>query len=102
MKKQLDTKKIIASLTTVLQQLSRYKALLFVVMIALVYGYILLTINSLSNRQPSSNQVSAQANPITTARVNENVIKQLKQLEDNNVSVKELFNEARNNPFVEE
>lgn len=86
---------------TVLRQLNRYKVFIFLIVVAGVYGYILLQINSLSNAQPSADQVSAQASPIKSAHVDKTVVSQLQRLQDNSVSVQALFDTARNNPFQE-
>ncbi|MDB5175593.1 MAG: hypothetical protein JWM81_451 [Candidatus Saccharibacteria bacterium] len=85
----------------VLAKVSRFRLLIFIALVCIVYGYILFTITSLSNAQPTDTMVSAQKSPITSARVDKKVISQLRQLQDNSVSVQELFNQARDNPFQE-
>jgi hypothetical protein len=102
MKKSFTTKPHITKLLgEVLAKVSRFRLIIFVVSVCIVYGYILFSITSLSNAQPTDTMVSAQKSPITSARVDKKVINQLRQLQDNSVSVKELFNEARDNPFQE-
>jgi len=87
--------------STVLRQLNRYKVIVFVIIVAGVYAYILLQINSLSNAQPSAAQVSAQTSPIKSAHIDKTVVTQLQRLQDNSVNVQALFDTARNNPFQE-
>lgn len=82
-------------------QLARYKLLLFVLFIAGVYGFLVLTISSLSSMEPTPDQISEQSTPIKSAKVDKKIIQQLEQLQDNSVSVKALFDEARDNPFQE-
>lgn len=87
--------------STVLHRLNRYKVIIFLVVVAGVYGYILMQINSLSNAQPSADQIHAQASPIKSAHVDKSVVTQLQQLQDNSVNVQALFDTARSNPFQE-
>jgi Flp pilus assembly protein CpaB len=98
---KLKTPQLPPIVSSVLRQLNRYKVVLFLAIVAGVYGYILLQINSLSNAQPSAEQVSSQASPIKPAHIDKTVVAQLKRLQDNSVSVQALFDTARNNPFQE-
>jgi hypothetical protein len=80
-----------------LQPLARYKILLFAGFVALMYGYLLLQINQAASTQASTDQavVAGQKSP----HIDEVTAQKLQQLQDNSVSVKALFNEARTNPF---
>lgn len=63
-----------------------------------MYGYLILAISNLE----SGNTSIATNNPpiINTAQhINQSVVKQLEQLQNNNVTVQSLFQQARNNPF---
>ena len=100
MKKILPTK-ITNTVSDASQRINRYKLVLFVLAIAIVYGYIVLTISTLSGAQPTQEQISAQYSPIRSAKIDQKVILQLEQLEDNSSSVRTLFDEARSNPFQE-
>ncbi|MBC7707888.1 hypothetical protein H7Y63_01560 [Polaromonas sp.] len=93
--------KATAAAGTTATVLVRYKLVIFVLLIACVYGYIILTISSLSSSQPTPDQISAESRPIKSTKIDKKVIQQLQQLQDNSVSVKTLFDEARNNPFQE-
>ncbi len=80
---------------------NRYKVIIFVLLVVTVYGYIIITISSLSNVQPTPDQVNKISSPIKSAKIDKNIVMQLQRLQDNSVSVKALFDEARNNPFQE-
>jgi hypothetical protein len=86
---------------SVLHQINRFKVVVFLVVVTGVYGYILLQISTLSNAQPSAEQISSQASQIKAAHIDKAVVSQLERLKDNSVSVQTLFNNARNNPFQE-
>jgi hypothetical protein len=79
----------------------RYKVLLFAVVVAGVYGYVIVQINSLNSETPSDEQIAAQADPIRSANIDPKTIEQLKSLRDNSVNVQSLFDFARDNPFQE-
>lgn len=82
-------------------KINRFKIVIFVLLVVSVYGYIILTISSLSGAQPSSDQINQQNISIKSAKVDKKVILQLQQLQDNSISVKTLFDDARDNPFQE-
>jgi hypothetical protein len=92
----------LSSLSGRFQQVRRFSFLIFVVFVALLYGFVLLRINSLGNEQPSPDAITTQ---VTAAKVphitpvDPTVIQQLQSLQDNSVSVQTLFDQARNNPF---
>ena len=82
-----------------LQRARQYSLILFLVFVALVYGFVLLRINSLTNAQPSSDAVTSQVRAAQIPHIDQSVLQQLQSLQDNSVSVKSLFNQARQNPF---
>ena len=86
-------------LGVVLQKLQRYSLLVFLVFIAVLYGILIMQINSLSNTQPSSLDVNNQIKAAQLPHIDQSVVKQLQSLQDNSVNVQTLFNEARSNPF---
>ncbi|HUY85146.1 MAG TPA: hypothetical protein VMU97_01380 [Candidatus Dormibacteraeota bacterium] len=88
-------------LNTIVRRVGRYRVLIFLLAMVVVYGFIFTRINTLGNAQPSAEAIAAQNNPIKKAHIDKSVIKQLESLRDNNVNVQALFEQARNNPFQE-
>ncbi len=78
---------------------ARYKIVLFIVVVALVYGYLMYQISNLTNKSPTTNAVQANANPNTFIHINSNEAQKLMSLKNNSVSVQTLFTQSRNNPF---
>lgn len=97
----LNLKALGPQLLAVGKQLSRYGGILFFVLVAGVYGFVILRISSLSNVQPSADQVTTQAKSTAVPKIDEKVVQQLEALEDNSVNVQTLFDQARDNPFQE-
>lgn len=79
---------------------ARYKILLFVLLVAGVYGFVTYKIYSLSSHEPNSDSVSAQVT-ILSPHVDQSVVDQLQSLQDNSVNVNALFRDSRQNPFAE-
>ncbi|HTB49267.1 MAG TPA: hypothetical protein VK712_04250 [Verrucomicrobiae bacterium] len=98
-KPELNIQDLLEKLIVGLKKLRRYSVVIFLIFIALLYGFVLLRINSLSNTQPSPDAVSSQVQAAQTPHIDESVVKQLQSLQDNSVSVQALFNQARSNPF---
>lgn len=72
---------------------------LFVLLVACVYAFIVWRISALQAVQPNLNAVNSQLQSSTN--INQATIAKIQQLQDNSVSVKALFNQARQNPFQE-
>ncbi len=102
MSNKLDIATITDKATIVLRKVSRYRLFIFIVFVVLVYGFLILRINTLTGTQPSSDAIASQSDPIKTAHVDKSVVKQLQSLQDNSVNVKTLFDQARSNPFQEQ
>lgn len=97
--KKPDLKSLTVKATAVLTEIRRFSFILFVGFVALLYGFILLRINTLSNAQPSSDSVTSQVQAAQVPHIDESVVRQLESLHNNSVNVQALFNETRSNPF---
>ena len=99
MSKDLNLKASLGKLTAAYQKTRRYSVLAFVVLVVAIYGLLLLQINSLGNTTPSSGAIVNESGKAKVPHIDEAVVKQLESLQDNSVSVKTLFDQARSNPF---
>jgi multidrug efflux pump subunit AcrB len=98
-KPERDIKSLLESAQAALQRLQHYSLPLFLALVAILYGFLMYRIQTLSQADPSTVTVSNQAQGSQSLRVDQTVVKQLQSLQDNSVSVKSLFNDARSNPF---
>jgi hypothetical protein len=98
-KEKLDVQKLLTEARGFLQSARRYSFFVFLLFVALLYGFVLLRINALSTAQPSSDAVSSQVQAAEIPHIDQSVVNQLQSLQNNSVSVQALFNQARNNPF---
>jgi len=80
-------------------KLKKFAWLIILIFFLIIYGYIYLKINSFENQQPSSSAISSDLKTTAQPTINPKVVLQLEKLKNNSVSVRALFNQARNNPF---
>jgi hypothetical protein len=97
--KKTDLKSLIATADLGIEKVRRFSFVLFISFVALLYGFVIFRINSLSNAQPSSDSVTSQVQAAQVPHIDKSVVKQLESLHDNSVNVQTLFNEGRGNPF---
>ncbi|HZM63623.1 MAG TPA: hypothetical protein VFB59_00665 [Candidatus Saccharimonadales bacterium] len=79
----------------------KLRILLFVVLVVALYGFIGIKIKSLGNVQPTQEEIASKADTTTRPNIDQDVVNQIKQLQDNSVTVQALFDQARQNPFRE-
>jgi hypothetical protein len=97
--KNINREELINNLQIYAQKVSKYKAYIAGLLLLLIYGYLFWHITSLNSAQPSQSSITQQANPLATARIDQQVVNQLQSLSNNNVNVQTLFDQSRNNPF---
>jgi len=81
------------------KKINAYKILLFFLVVASLYGYIIWRINAFSNTPASQSESNAKA--VTQPHIDPDTLAKIQNLQDNSVSVQTLFNDARQNPFDE-
>jgi len=82
-----------------LKKVGAYKAFIFFLVVAGLYGFIVWRINTYSSVAPSQSEESAQI--AARPHIDPDTVKKLEDLQNNSVSVQALFNQARQNPFQE-
>lgn len=102
-KQKLDIKSLIPKAIEFLQKLRGYSTIAFLVLVGSLYGFILYRVDTLGSAQPSEDKISSHVKAAHVPHIDQKVVKQLKSLQDNSVSVKSLFDEQapRSNPFQE-
>jgi len=97
----IDLKDIPNKLLALLQWLKKY-AIFIGILIALgIIMFLLWQIIYLSNLQPSSTDVTNKLNELQTPKLDQDAVDKILQLEEQNIDIQTLFNEARQNPFQE-
>ncbi len=95
----INLKSLAPKLSELGHRLRPYRLFAFLLFIVLLYGFLLLRIDSLMNAQPSEDAVTSQIQAAKLPHVDQSVIERLRSLRNNSVNVQSLFNKARSNPF---
>jgi len=94
-----DLKTLSTKANLALTKIRRFSFVLFLGFVTILYGFVLLRINSLSHIEPTQESIDSQIEAAQVPHIDEETVKQLESLQNNSVNVQALFNEARSNPF---
>lgn len=97
----MNTENLRTKLQPLFRWVTRYRALLFFIVLSVVYAYIIIRVNTLNNAEPTPSAVAASLKTSNNAHIDPSVVDKIKQLQDNSVNVHSLFDQARQNPFQE-
>ena len=99
MSQDINVKQIGATAKKSLGRLKVYASFLAVIAILLIYSFLVFRVSTLSQAEPDEAAVAEKSNTIKRLRIDQNSVDKLDDLEDQNVGVQSLFEEARDNPF---
>lgn len=97
----MNSKSLSSQLKQTWQTVKHFRVVLFLLLLVVLYGFIGLRINALTNAQPDQATVASKAPAASKPHIDKDAVEKVKQLEDNNVNVQALFDQARQNPFRE-
>ncbi len=81
--------------------LRQYVVLIVIIIFGAMYGFLILTSTKQVDNQPGENQISEKLQGTTRPKLDEAVANKLNELEEQNIEIQSIFQEARNNPFTE-
>ena len=99
MKDQL--KPILAKLKPAVAFAKKYLNFIILLLFLLLYTVMVLRIDSLSGAAPTDTQVTAKEQTIAQPKIDKATLNKIENLQNQNIQVQALFNQARNNPFSE-
>lgn len=99
MKNNIDIKQLPELLRSTFGKFLKHAKFIFIIMVILLNGFLVFEINRLINKEPTEEQVTAQLETIKRPKIDQDTINKIEQLEDQNVGVRSLFKQARDNPF---
>jgi len=88
-------------LQPIFKQVLRLRVVLFLVLVALVYGFVVWRAHVLTNAQPDQSAINSQTSAAKHPQIDQATIEKINQLKDSSVNVQTLFDQARQNPFQE-
>ncbi len=92
---------ITAKFTPILDVVKKYLLVVFLLFFAGIYGFLLFRIETLANAKPDEDAILEKLKTVQRPRLDEAAAKKIQSLEDQNISVQTLFDQARQNPFAE-
>lgn len=96
-----DLKKIESRIKPGLRRVKQYTAIIYILLFFTLYSFLVLRIGALTAREPTDAEVSEQLKTVRRPKIDEEAAEKIQQLEEQNIDIKSLFNEARRNPFSE-
>lgn len=97
---KLDLKPILKKLKPLLAFVKKDSVGIFLFIVACVFGFLIWRIGTLANAEPSQDAVSETLITVVRPKIDQNSIKKIQDLQDQNIDIKSYFSD-RNNPFQE-
>ena len=94
-------KPLLKIIDPVLVILKNYTAFIVVLLFLALYMMLVIRIGNLSASSPSQAQIDSKLQTIARPKIDPKVLIKIQQLQNQNIQVQALFNQARNNPFSE-
>ena len=101
MNAKLDLNKITHQLQQYLLFSQKYIKFIYFIFAAAICGFILYQIQVDAQVEPSDEAVSEQLKAVQRPHIDKDALGKIQQLQDQNIEVQSLFDQARNNPFDE-
>ena len=98
---QLSTESILPKIKPYLLLARKYAVFLFTLAFLLIYVYLVQHIGHLLQDKPSHSTIDSKLKSVNQLKVDQDAVKKITDLESQNVEVKTLFEQARQNPFTE-
>lgn len=98
---KLDTNNLIEQLLKVLHMLRQRAAIICFIVFGIIYAYIMITVSGLSQQVPDESAVNEKLTKVARPKVDEEVAQTMLGLEERNITIKSIFEDARRNPFTE-
>ena len=96
-----DLSKLLDKINFILVFVKRHNVTLFIVFFLGIYSLLIYQINIYINSEPSAQQLDEQISQSGKISIDQESIDRLLELEEQNIEVKTLFEQARDNPFNE-
>lgn len=98
---KLDFKNLPEKLTPVIGFLKRYAVFISILVVLSIATFFVLRINQYSRMEPTDQAIEDKLQTVQRPKVDQTVLNKIQQLQDQNVQVQTLFDQARDNPFNE-
>lgn len=96
-----DLKNISKILVPAITRVGNYLSVIFIVLVLGLYGYLILHVSSLTQIEVDQTQVLERLQATKRSQVDQRAVDRILLLQDQNVQIDSIFEEARQNPFSE-
>lgn len=97
---KLDIKSILKKLQPLLTFLKKDSVAIFLVIVAVIFGFLIWRIGSLTGAEPSQDALDEKLLGVVRPKIDKDSIDKIKALQAQNVDIQSFFVD-RNNPFQE-
>ena len=101
MKQSISLDSIKKKLLRAAHGVARYRTFVFFLTASALYAFIIWRINVLAVSTPTEAEVQTATTQQSVPSIKPSVVNKINSLKDNNVNVQTLFEQSRNNPFIE-
>lgn len=98
---KLDKTYLTEKISILVTTIKRFRFIFAFVIFSIMYSHILIRVNTINGEQPSEKKIQDQTMTAPRTQVDPKLVQKIISLEEQNVQIKTLFNQARNNPFAE-
>lgn len=98
---KLDIKDLPARITPIVTRFKKYFGFSMLLLYLLLCSLMVVRINQLASKEPNESDLVDKLTNVQRPKIDKDSVNKLQMLQDQNIEVKTLFNEARNNPFSE-
>lgn len=97
--KNLDLSSLKNTLNAIKNSIVKYRVSLFVIIVASVFGILIMGISNKAATEPTEQQINEAINSVKVVEVDDEAIRVVQQLQDNNIYITTLFDPGRVDPF---
>lgn len=97
----IDLKNLPDKLLAGAQWLKKYALFISILLVLGIYLFLVWQIRYYASIEPTTTDVTNKLNELNTPKLDQDAVDKILLLEDQNIDIRTLFNEARQNPFQE-
>ena len=96
---KINIKKILDKSEEILKKLKPYSWFIYIIIILSMGIFMIVQIKVNSTKEPSDAAIEEKLKELKKPKIDPVIVEKIQQLEERNVEVKALFQQARDNPF---
>lgn len=98
---KLSIKELPKLLKPVKTYAEEYGTFLIIFAVLILFGFVFYRIGYFNNLEPSEASIDEKLLTVQRPKIDKSIVEKLENLEQQNIQVQALFNQARENPFRE-